>query len=70
MEEPTEEELKEAAAAKDPKEKEKPNQPVAAPAEIVDEELREIETKYKTLKVMSGKFLKEKEWTDMVANLL
>lgn len=52
--------------------KAEPKQPPAQVpvAEPVDDELREIETKYKTLKVIATKFLKEENWKDMIKNLL
>ena len=36
----------------------------------VDEELRDIEIKYKTLKVIARRFLKEENWKNMIVNLL
>lgn len=36
----------------------------------VDDELREIENKYKMLKVMAQRFLQNPEWRDLVRNLL
>ena len=45
--------------------------PAQPPPEVpVDDELREIETKYKTLKVLSKKFLENEEWQGMIQNLL
>lgn len=38
--------------------------------ERVDEELSQIENKYKTLKVMASKFLKNDDWSAMIKNLL
>ena len=35
-----------------------------------DEELREIETKYKMLKVLAHRFLMLNDWSEMIANLL
>lgn len=43
--------------------------PVAVP-DSQDEELRDIEMKFKTLKVIAQKFLKDDSWKDMVKNLL
>ena len=40
------------------------------PEPPVDEELKDIETKYKTLKVTATKFLKSEEWSDTIKNLL
>jgi len=37
---------------------------------VADDELREIETKYKTLKVIASKFLHNEEWIEMIDNLL
>ena len=42
----------------------------AVTSEVFDEELREIETKYKILKVLARKFLKSPEWIAMITNLL
>ena len=38
--------------------------------ERIDEELRDIENKYKMLKVIANKFLTNDEWANMVKNLL
>lgn len=38
--------------------------------EVIDEELREIENKYKMLKVIATKFLQAPEWSNMIKNLL
>ena len=40
------------------------------PVETADDELKDIETKYKTLKVIANKFLQSQEWVDMIKNLL
>ena len=45
-------------------------EPVPPPTERKDEELFDIETKYKTLKVIASKFLGSEEWSNMVKNLL
>ena len=42
----------------------------AVTQEVFDEELRDIETKYKILKVLARKFLKSQEWIAMITNLL
>ena len=44
--------------------------PQPPPTERIDEELAQIENKYKTLKVMASKFLKSDEWIGMIKNLL
>jgi hypothetical protein len=37
---------------------------------LVDEELRDIENKFKILKVIATKFIKSEEWITMIKNLL
>lgn len=59
-------------APKDKKEapKKAPEPVPVTPPENLDDELREIEIKFKTLKVIASKFLKEEVWKDMLKNLL
>lgn len=49
---------------------EETSQHAVPPEHPVDEELREIEIKYKTLKVIASKFINSPEWSAMIKNLL
>ena len=40
--------------------------PVNNSPDLVDEELRDIETRYKTLKVIATKFIKSDDWIAMI----